>query len=97
MMISRDITIDGITYTVSATTLRGLEEAVVYLTQSLADEKRRLEADRLELELNQSFDEVLEKIDSGELQLPSQVDQPDQESEAKPAKPEPKKRGPRKK
>ena len=93
MMISRDITIDGITYTVSATTLRGLEEAVVYLTQSLADEKRRLEADRLELELNQSFDEVLEKIDSGELQLP---DDGNHEEEPE-VKPEPKKRGPRKK
>ena len=92
-MISRDITIDGITYTVSATTLRGLEEAVVYLTQSLADEKRRLEADRLELELNQSFDEVLEKIDSGEIQLP---DDGNHEEEPE-VKPEPKKRGPRKK
>lgn len=87
MMISRDIVIDGITYTVSATTLRGLEEAVVYVTQSLAEEKRRKEGDLLELELNQTFDEILEKIDSGELQIPSRVDQPDEESKVEPAAP----------
>ena len=93
MMISRDIVIDGITYTVSATTMRGLDEAVVYVTQSLAEDKRRKEGDQLELELNQTFDEVLEKIDSGELQLP---DDGNHEEEPE-VKPEPKKRGPRKK
>ena len=38
-MISRDITIDGVTYTVSASTLRGLNEAVEYLQNSLKREK----------------------------------------------------------
>lgn len=118
MMISRDITVDGITYTVSATTLRGLDEAIQYLEDSLKRDRDR-QADQLELELNQAFDEVLEKIETGEIQLPeeehtdvteerffagankesvveeiiggegipNQVDQPDQESEVKPAEP----------
>lgn len=86
MMISRDITVDGITYTVSATTLRGLEEAIQYLEDSLKRDRDR-QADQLELELNQAFDEVLEKIETGEIELPNQVDQPDQESEVKPAEP----------
>ena len=45
-MISRDITIDGVTYTVSATTVRGLDEAIGYLTTTLANDKKRKEAEK---------------------------------------------------
>ena len=99
MMISRDIMIDGINYTVSATTLRGLDEAIEYLQASLYQDKKRVaqeeslkkDIEQLEEELNRSFDEVLEKFESG--QLPSRVDNEEHESEAKPAEPEKKKPG----
>jgi len=58
-MISRDIMIDGVNYTVSATTLRGLEEAVQYLQETLTQEKKRKEIEQLEEQLNRDFDEVL--------------------------------------
>jgi uncharacterized protein (DUF1810 family) len=95
MMISRDIMIDGVNYTVSATTLRGLEEAVQYLQETLTQEKKRKEIEQLEQELNQSFDEVLEKFESGE--LPSRLEDNEEakanETEVKPAEPEKKKPG----
>jgi len=75
MMISRDVMINGINYTVSATTLRGLDEAIQYLEDSLYQAEKRVaqeesikkDIERLEEELNQSFDEVLHKFETGEL------------------------------
>ena len=37
MMISRKVEVNGIEYTVSASTLRGLEEAISYLKESLKE------------------------------------------------------------
>jgi hypothetical protein len=85
MMISRDITIDGITYTVSATTLRGLDEAVQYLEENLKRDRER-QAGQLELELNQAFDEVLEKIDSGEIELPEEEPEQPKKKPGRPKK-----------
>ena len=89
-MISRDVMINGINYTVSATTLRGLDEAIDYLQTSLKQEENR-QIEQLEEELNQSFDEVLHKFETGE--LPSRVEDEENKSETKPAEPQKKKPG----
>ena len=93
MMISRDIMIDGINYTVSATTLRGLDEAIDYLQQSLSQDKKR-QVEQLEQELNQSFDEVLHKFETGELPSRLKDDEEAKKHETKSEEAEPEKKKP---
>lgn len=78
-MIRTTITIDGIEYTVRANTDQEVLKAVEFLKEQQAAKEAlpqfeltsEGEITAIELELNQSFDQLLQDIESGDVVLPT--------------------------